>query len=516
MQTTNKTQPMSIKDFFKNIGSTFTVPPVPSAGPGFTERTNTLPNNIGTYQSPTPNMSSTPNMSVAPNMTMVPPPVLGPERPPVSTGGGGTQTPPPGSTGGRTFAGGAVTPPATNQETQALDYSKYTNPETGKPFTPQEYADNVAKKFGGGTVPTYAGNAIDNPNQTAEELMKSGRILNNERNDIAVGETDPMGVASKSGIQYSPAELSAIEKAYSGIYDPAINDVFAKLEKRKKEDEEAKAAKIREEESAREQKNKLEQMAIQHKYNLSQDAANNRAKAEAGVPPTSGDFAATIDLIGNMQSSVYGKKTVPAQLRGLIDNKDYNSAYAIIANSVGDTLTGEVGTKFNNARRDYIALDNMKKSIEKYAAEGGDMGLLKGTEEQIKRKLGVDSGKASELATELWTNFLQYRSDLSGAAFGAAESRDYASVNPTLGKSLDLNISVINGARNALKNKVVSTVDSVVPSAKYIREYAEGAVPGGNAPSAAKYTVGQVINVGGKQYKITGLSDPNDPDVEPI
>ncbi len=61
---------MSLKDFFKKIGTAFTVPP---PGPGFSSRTTTLPNGAGSYQSPTPNMSVPPaNMSMAPDASVAP------------------------------------------------------------------------------------------------------------------------------------------------------------------------------------------------------------------------------------------------------------------------------------------------------------------------------------------------------------------------------------------------------------------------------------------------------------
>jgi hypothetical protein len=55
---------------------------------------------------------------------------------------------------------------------------------------------------------------------------------------------------------------------------------------------------------------------------------------------------------------------------------------------------------------------------------------------------------------------------MTGAAFSEAESRDYAAVNPTLGKSLNLNLSVIDGALNQMENRITSTINSRVPNAK--------------------------------------------------
>lgn len=262
------TQPMSLKDFFKHMGQTFTMPPIPAGpavGPGFSSRTQNLPNGGGSYKSPVPSQGGAPYGSpeyVSPDVPIysrfgenpegtadlafpgatppptTPPPSGGGNLPPsgnrVFSGGGSAPAP----------AGGAPAPaPAPNTPPQPLDYSKYINPKTGQPYSPKEYADLIAMRAGNGTVPTYAGNAIDNANMSPEELTRRARLMNNERNDIAVGEKDPYKVASKSGIQYSAAELGAIEKAYAGIYDPAINDVFAKLEARQKADAEEAQAK---------------------------------------------------------------------------------------------------------------------------------------------------------------------------------------------------------------------------------------------------------------------------------
>lgn len=183
--------------------------------------------------------------------------------------------------------------------------------------------------------------------------------------------------------------------------------------------------------------------------------------------PVTGEYANIINGAAGLVANTK-KQQVKTNISNALVNKDYRTAYAEIANSVSDGLTGTPKTKFDDARTDINILSGMKKAIKDYADAGGDMGLLKGTEEQIKRKLGIDSGKASALATQLWREFQTYRSNMTGAAFTPQESRDYASVNPTLGKSLDLNISVIDGAISQLSNRVTSTINSRIPDAQKI------------------------------------------------
>lgn len=119
--------------------------------------------------------------------------------------------------------------PVTGQP--GINYDKYRDPKTGKIMTPEEYAIYLGNKVpkGNGEITNYAGDALTNPNESAAELQKRATNLNISRNDIATGTTDPYKVGNTSGIAYSPAELNAIEKAYAGVYDPALNDVFARL-----------------------------------------------------------------------------------------------------------------------------------------------------------------------------------------------------------------------------------------------------------------------------------------------
>ena len=152
------------------------------------------------------------------------------------------------------------------QPAPAATRSKYIDPKTGTYFkTAEEYGNYVATKIPvASDVAKYAGDAITNPDQSATALQGTARNLNNSRNDIAVGATDPYSAGNKSGIAYSPQELSAIEKAYAGIYDPALNDVFARLKTKQDEDK-----------AAADSKQKLELMAQQHKYDLETAAQNN-------------------------------------------------------------------------------------------------------------------------------------------------------------------------------------------------------------------------------------------------
>jgi len=171
-------------------------------GTGMTPSTINLPNGGGSYQNPS---------------------IFGSQTDP-------TITPDP-----------VVQPPTQPQVNNQVDlYAKYRDPKTGDIMSPEEYAiylgDKVPPQRGSGDIGQYAGDALTKPDESAQDLTARATNLNNIRNDIATGATDPYGIGKDSGIAYSPTELKAIESAYAGIYDPVLNDVFARLKTREDAD----------------------------------------------------------------------------------------------------------------------------------------------------------------------------------------------------------------------------------------------------------------------------------------
>jgi hypothetical protein len=106
--------------------------------------------------------------------------------------------------------------------------------------TPDEVANDVggvlASAHGNGDVGTLTLDQFGGNGKSEVALEADARKIGNARNDIAVGETDPYKVASQSGIAYTPAELAAIEKAYAGVYDPALDTALAKVDQKQKTD----------------------------------------------------------------------------------------------------------------------------------------------------------------------------------------------------------------------------------------------------------------------------------------
>lgn len=189
----------------------------------------------------------------------------------------------------------------------------WLNPD-GSFKDPKMIAAELAK---GGDVGRLAFGEFNGAGKTAEQLETEARDINNTRNDIAVGETDPYKVASKSGIAYTPEQLRAIEDAYAGVYNPALNSAFSRLNAKQLADKEASEAEAAAAKDTRDYENDIRKLAINHGYDL-----ENMAKSH--------EYAV---ILQNM------KKAADEESKGISDYSDEHSQRSV--KSI-DELMGQV------------------------------------------------------------------------------------------------------------------------------------------------------------------------------
>ena len=242
---------------------------------------------------------------------------------------------------------------------------QWINPAGGF-YTPDEIASNIAKSAsagngpsaGNGDIPQYAGNLLTQGPQTAEQLQAAAAALNNARNDISTGASDPYNVASKSGIAYTPAELDAIEKAYAGVYDPAINTALAKLSDQQKTDAANNAPYTLGKDEIR-YDGQGNPIAVGPSSTSTTGTANDylpNGVYTPGVSPTVDSWAKSI-------ANGTGKITdIPASSKGLRD------AVQIALNTQGTNLTGGATTTSLGKQ----ALASAKALLNQFVANGGE------------------------------------------------------------------------------------------------------------------------------------------------
>lgn len=189
------------------------------------------PPNTGSGTFGAPMSVGTPTLPPKPAAPVAP---AAPAAPVFSSTAGAINFPTPPAAGGSADTGTNSTVPA-----------QWINPD-GTIKSPEQVANDIATTLKGSSGVGDAGNLalqqFGAQNETAEQLRTDARRIGNTRNDIAVGETDPYKVASQSGIAYTPAELKAIESAYAGVYDPALDSALSKVESKQQSDAAAATA----------------------------------------------------------------------------------------------------------------------------------------------------------------------------------------------------------------------------------------------------------------------------------
>lgn len=241
------------------------------------------------------------------------------------------------------------------------------------------------------------------------------------------------------------------------------------------------------------------------------------AQAMGGGGMGNGDipFQSTIENAASFATSVAGQKRTLSELNNLAETGQFSALQTRLQNLAKSSLPAADKTDMNAAERNVKALTRMEGVLTEYVNAGGDLGFLKGKADQIATKFGQlkTDPRFKEIATEMEAAYQQYRSDMTGAAFGVAEDAEYRRVLPSSEKTFELNLAVISGMRNYLNNRVNDTYGGVlgegyanlVPYANGTASmHSSGGNSGGNeideySEAEAAY-VGQTVTIGGVEY----------------
>jgi hypothetical protein len=175
--------------------------------------------------------------------------------------------------------------------------------------------------------------------------------------------------------------------------------------------------------------------------------------------------------------------------------------------------------------------DSLKKLEQDFKPEFASMGLLGfGAEAQLEatRRLG---GKKAQEAISWWSRYNRLQAPNRHALFGATltgnELKNFQSFTAKPSDSAETVKTMLrdqadySDATARQKTMQYESAGYRVPQLRQVNF--EQTYGGGNQapttqgqPSGGTYQIDQIITKGNKKYRITGLSDPNDPDVEEV
>lgn len=183
-----------------------------------------------------------------------------------------------------------------------------------------------------------------------------------------------------------------------------------------------------------------------------QDAAGNSFDV-ANTP-----FASTITTVGRTVGRL-DRNNFMSQIADSAKRQDWKTMMTDMKNQVNESLPAADRTKLNAHEANVAYLTNMENLLKQYKAKGGDTGLLVGTSQGIATKYGqaVTDPELIALQTAMNDNFVRFRADITGAAFSPEESKGYEALVPSANKNIDLNLAVIQGARDYAQQQADST-----------------------------------------------------------
>jgi hypothetical protein len=175
--------------------------------------------------------------------------------------------------------------------------------------------------------------------------------------------------------------------------------------------------------------------------------------------------------------------------------------------------------------------DSLKKLEQDFKPEFASMGLLGfGAEAQLEatRRLG---GKKAQEAISWWSRYNRLQAPNRHALFGATltgnELKNFQSFTAKPSDSSETVKTMLRDqadySESTARQKAMQyeSAGYRVPQLRQVNfEQTYGgdnqAPTAQGQPSAGKYQIDQIITKGNKKYRVTGLSDPNDPDVEEV
>jgi hypothetical protein len=203
---------------------------------------------------------------------------------------------------------------------------------------------------------------------------------------------------------------------------------------------------------------------IRHNKKTELEAEQKRLQDAAGSSFDVGNtpFASTIVNVGNLLTARMSDTRASALTKSLAtmaQQKDWSNLLVNLKNQAKVSLPAADQSKLNGHENNIAYLSNMEQLLKEYEESGGDTGLLVGTAQGIATKYGqvVTDPKLIELQTQMNENFVRFRAEITGAAFSPAESKGYEALVPSATKNIDLNLAVIQAARDYAEQQSEAT-----------------------------------------------------------
>lgn len=207
-------------------------------------------------------------------------------------------------------------------------------------------------------------------------------------------------------------------------------------------------------------------------FYASQQAAERAPATETGL--ISESITGNVPLANAVQNIAQNLTAKNAEM--FINNVNRNAANGDLS-AVKETLLNASILAVPNAADQSKAigrvttldlLDTIKGDLKRFTELKGDTNILKGTAEQVAQKIGTTTDpELAGLATRINSTIQNYRQFVSGAAFTVPETAEYKSIFPSISKTGELNLAIIEGLSKTYRSALNSQLGLIMGGQTY-------------------------------------------------
>lgn len=174
--------------------------------------------------------------------------------------------------------------------------------------------------------------------------------------------------------------------------------------------------------------------------------------------------------ISTLGLSQDARKAASATLNQHLANGDIEAAQDALETLVRNNARASEADKFSGWDQAYTAVQSIDQALKDFVANGGDTGILAGKTEEGLQKLGRTlDPQLAEIVNRIRLAIINYRSNVSGAAFTESEAKEYERIFPSVGNTPELNQVKIDSLLSVFEENKTNFIRGKVGSVSYDR-----------------------------------------------
>lgn len=162
------------------------------------------------------------------------------------------------------------------------------------------------------------------------------------------------------------------------------------------------------------------------------------------------------------------RKAVANNVNQYLQQGDVGAAKDALLTAIQNKLSATENDKLLAWEQGYQAVVDIEQGLEDLRKAGIDTGFLVGKSEEALQKIGQTTDtETARLKAKVAMAIINYRKNVSGAAFTESEAREYTNIFPSIGKTKELNDALIKNLKESFTSNKDGFIRRKVGNAAY-------------------------------------------------